>query len=463
MIEMFAAPDLETVDRELKVIEQGRKDGKEGRPSQSETVVSKAEEGIKAHIIKEVVKTQTLAQNAINDEVTQRSKMVAGEPIQSIRILSSVLDADTDSIEDKNEGRLVAKYQDRVKSEADSNYFRAENELTQDADYPTSAIMHYVIIGFIVLVETLLNSAFFAQGMEQGLVGGFIAALLITLVNVAAAFIVGTYCIRQINHIKNKKKIIGWITLFMYVVFLVWFCIAVGHFRSLIQVSGDAIEAARQIADVIFTWELVGIQEFYGWLLVFLSIFIGIITTIKFYYADDVYPGYGKNIRRMKSAAVAYEGDKNTHRNEVNLRLEGAQEELFRLKKQTHDHVKLYIASTKKSGHIIDGYLQYQESMQGLYASLIQRYRKANEQIRATEAPAFFSHVEKIETNYLPVLDQDRYKEDVKTIPDIEATLDELPEAFDKASIDLGLRRENNQKRFKDYILNTIELKTSNS
>ena len=248
----------------------------------------------------------------------------------------------------------------------------------------------------------------------------------------------------------------------MYVVFLVWFCIAVGHFRSLIQVSGDAIEAARQMADVIFTWELVDIQEFYGWLLVFLSIFIGIITTIKFYYADDVYPGYGKNIRRMKSSAAAYEDDKNSHRDETNLRLDGAQDELFRLKKQTHDHVKLYVASTKKSGHIIDGYLQYQESMQGLYASLIQRYRKANEEIRATESPAFFSHVEKIEARYLPALDQDRYKEDVKTIPDIEATLNELPEAFDKASIDLGLRRENNQKRFKDYILNTIELKTSN-
>ncbi len=453
MGDIFACPALEELDSRLKITESGRNDATNGIPAEHATSLSKAEEGIKDYLVQKVVnEARGKAQELLSQWHLKRVGMHVGESIDRIRTLPNRTNADLSAIETQDESNLVRDRFNLYHAEIDMRLFRAQNMLRRDATYPDSQIMHRVIIGAILLGETLMNGFFFSQGMERGLVGGMIAAFLITLVNVVAAFVVGTYCSPRTNHIANGSQIFGWLVIGVYGVFLIWFCVAVGHYRSLIQINEDALVAAVEIMKIIFDWELFSIKEFNGWILVFFSLLIGVITTIKFYKADDVYPGYGEIDRNMKRSDKLFSKSKSSHSVKINDFVQTQQEELFSLHRKTVGFVREYDSSIIKSGQLIVEYKEFCETVQSAYNGAIQLYRGSNGEVRVIDAPAYFSVREEIEEEQMRALDVSQYRMDLERQPEIQNMIKELPSEYARVRDDIEHIRSSLNQRFTNFM-----------
>ena len=456
MGDLFACPTLKDLDSKLKITENGRSDAKNGIPAEQSTDLSKNEEGIKDYLVKEIVnEARSKAQELLSQWHLKRIEMHVGESIDRIRVLPNRTEADLSAIETQDESDLVRDRFSMYCAEADMKLFRAQNELRRDATYPDSQIMHRVIIGAILLGETLMNGFFFSQGMERGLVGGMIAAFIITLVNVVAAFVVGTYCAPRANHIDRGSKIFGWLMFVVYGVLLIWFCVAVGHYRSLIQINEDALVAAVEIMKVIFDWELFSIKEFNGWILVFFSLLIGVITTIKFYKADDVYPGYGELDRKLKKSEKAFSKSKSSHSAKMNTFVQGQQEELFTLHRKTEGFVKESASSIKKSGQLIAEYEEFCKTVQSAYNGAIQLYRKSNGEVRVIDAPSYFAVREVIDDGQMRALDVSQYNMDLEEQPQIQDKIEELPSVYAHVRDDIERIRSSLEQRFTSFMERT--------
>ncbi len=442
---IFKSPTVDDLDKKLKITEGGRYDAKNGIPPSNAVDLSKSESGIRGYIINPVVNNEKVkAQKEIDDLNQEIHEIDIEGSIGRIKVLPDETSVALLAIEKEDMSELVAGRFESLGAEAGLNLFKQENGLARNASYPSSRIMHWVIIGSIVLGETVLNGAFFSQGMERGLVGGLIAAFLITLVNVCAAFLVGTYCAPRKNHIKTGTQIIGWTWLLVYGLFLAWFCIAVGYYRSLIQINEDSLLSAQEIMSVIFDWELLEIKEFYGWLLVFFSMLIGIITTIKFYTADDIYPGYGKLDRKSKDCARLSDSKKSKHSKKMFDEVRRCQEKLFSLHKEAKSNAKNYSSTLKRSEQLVVGYDKFMESIQTIYNNAIQLYRKSNEEVRpdGIDSPGYFSNKETIDKSEMPGLALTAYEEAKENLPLIEEKNKEIPVVYERAMAAIQSIRE---------------------
>lgn len=74
---------------------------------------------------------------------------------------------------------------------ADLEHFKAENRLTRDAHYPSSPVLAFGILSILILVEAGLNGVLFADSSDQGLFGGWLEALVLSITNAGAAFLLG--------------------------------------------------------------------------------------------------------------------------------------------------------------------------------------------------------------------------------------------------------------------------------
>lgn len=81
----------------------------------------------------------------------------------------------------------------------DLRAFVRERRLMREASYPTSRLLHFGIIALVVVVESVANAEFFASVSTLGLVGGFLQAVGVSLVNVVSGVLAGYFCLRGLN------------------------------------------------------------------------------------------------------------------------------------------------------------------------------------------------------------------------------------------------------------------------
>lgn len=77
--------------------------------------------------------------------------------------------------------------------------FKAEHRLTRDAHYPSSPMLAFGILSMLVIVEAGINGVLFADSSDQGLFGGWLEALVLSITNVGAAFLFGRMVLPQLH------------------------------------------------------------------------------------------------------------------------------------------------------------------------------------------------------------------------------------------------------------------------
>jgi hypothetical protein len=133
---------------------------------------------------------------------------------QEKRCIPPKLDGDLQQIRFQRQKVLIANgpfLAGRLREErnrlADLEHFKAANRLVRDAHYPESPVLGLGIVFVLILAEAGINGVLFADSSDQGLFGGWLEALVLSITNVGAAFLFGRIILTQLHRPQALLKI----------------------------------------------------------------------------------------------------------------------------------------------------------------------------------------------------------------------------------------------------------------
>ncbi|WP_420857873.1 hypothetical protein [Marivivens marinus] len=299
-----------------------------------------------------------------------------------------------------------------------------------------------IAIGMLLLlIETVLNGYLFAQNNVLGMLGGILAALLVSISNVGVSSLAG-YFSRYLNHRNLLWKLLGLLVLVFWICYAAGFNLAVAHFRDGVEQTGDWTFAAENALETLTT-EPLGIASIESWLLVLIGVLISLLAFLKGLHTDDPYPGYGKVSRAVLAAREAYASELEAAIGELEHKRDAAIDEL----RDAHDEVRQGI------GEAVDA-LFGQSSLRSQLSSFLEQcdvkvgrllsiYRDANNEARQEASPPSFSKQYSFAAFKFPNEEKGRKlnaeKEAAKVGDLVDATIREIFEAFE---VSVGTYRE---------------------
>ena len=264
--------------------------------------------------------------------------------------------------------------------------FRKRHRREVEANYPPSRSLTYGVLLIILVLESMFNAFFFAQGSSLGLLGGLLQALLFSLVNLAFAFVVTANLWRWTNHVDRHWRYIGYTSVVLALLLSLLLNLGIAHYRDLypLQLDNTLVAAWMRLWRVPFELS----QS--GWLLCLVGVLLSFVAIRKGYHADDDYPGYGRQQRRFYAALQSYfdQIDALTAQNDA---LQQQALKTLEREQQRADHMFknlsfIYSNRPALSRSYADCYASYQQ----LLTLLISDYRDHNRRHRTTPPPVTF-------------------------------------------------------------------------
>ena len=241
------------------------------------------------------------------------------------------------------------------------NRFKRDEGRTADADFPSSRVWHWGILGALIVLETLVNGLFFGANVEGGLLAGTSYAVLISVVNVAVLGGVLAAMARQVHHRDPRRKVVGTVGLVTVVGVALFWNLFVAHYRealppdypvppdtTLVAQAGVAGAPAAQSPQAdsvpetcwrgpdetdadqealcLFRASPFGLNGFYSYMLLLIGLAMCAGAAIDWFKTDDPYPGYGRRER---------------HRRKTDERLQDERRDLLSQLNELHDEAAL--------------------------------------------------------------------------------------------------------------------------
>src|SRR5262249_12025611 len=155
------------------------------------------------------------------------------------------------------------------------------------------------ILALLVAVEVPFSGFMFAEGSEQGRVGGLAIALGFAALNVFFAWTIGRVTLPWVHYRRLAPKIGALFAApVLFVVLTGGFNVVVANYREAVQRTPDTAgrETMRRLCTDPFA-----LEEFESWLLLIVGLSFGLIAAVDGYRWDDPYPGYGRRDRYLRT------------------------------------------------------------------------------------------------------------------------------------------------------------------
>ena len=388
----------------------------------------------------EVVRYQKLIATRVK-EISSRFEGLetrADKALESINFLNDAKTKFTNEIDIQLENYepIITDANSRVRSlKEEVNEFKAKNNLTRDASYPDSSIWHFFVLFGLVVIESIINGVMFQEGSRSGYLGGVSIAVLISLINVAAGFLVGAYWGKLSWSIHQTPKYVGYLGFGIWGIFTIWFNLLVGHIRTIYEqgFSGSMAEVSAQ-GWINFQASPFGLTDFFSWLLVLIGTLFAIIALFDGIRFDDAYPGYGREFRKHLSAEEELQDEKDN----LNITADRYYDEFkdsgdTAISDLTNTSSNLRSKYSYVEGVINTQYPNYCDYYANTFRLLIEDYRNINHENREDDPPAYFRSP--------PVFtwEQDNRSDQLQSLDDrINNIAQSLSEAFSKWVDDRG-------------------------
>ena len=383
---VFPEIDVDKIDRELKLKDRAAERGKANLPKADEASLDAVEMDIITRI--EGARRSGLENYEHNRGVYTRRLRSAHTARSEIETITGKARGDFASEVKSYRAEMTKIVDDVVKWDTALETFKVRNGLERPAfDRPSMLKTAAIVLAFLI-VETVLNGALFAEMNDLGLIGGGFIALLISIVNVGASGLSGTYA-RLAVHRNFLIKLAG------LLIIAVWFCFsvvlnfAVAHFRDALDTLGnwpDATQAAIRtlVADPL------GLLSVNSWLLAAWGMLIAILTFLKFRVGGEPYPGYARISERRRRAVEEFEEILDDALDSIESRRNDSIEQL----NEASDLVRERIGDAIDALYgrrMMHSHLQaFLEQCDVKATSLLKRYRDENRMRRTEDAPAHF-------------------------------------------------------------------------
>ncbi len=375
-----------TISKELNLSENATDQAMNESPKTADTELDIYQQNIVDHVSDSIVDSRHLALEELNRLDLARKnveKDIQGfslnQIIESAKHKIIRLHAEWHEILDnakKEEGAVLRNYR----------YFLYKNKLNREASYPDSAVLHWAFIVLAVLFESIVNSFFFANASDLGLLGGLFQALFISLSNIGSALLMGIYVLPYKNYIDSKKQFRAKFATAFYIFFVFLFNLGAAHYRTLLE--DDPLNAKINTIPHLIQDPL-GIN-FEAWNLLIIGMLFVIAALIKGYKSDDVYPGFGEMHRKLKNASNHREKRIDAMK-AINRIIDEHSRQAVSLAENAKLKIKNYKDSIFQSEKVVSRFAKFVESAENICNNVLWEYRNANMRVRSSNPPAYFS------------------------------------------------------------------------
>lgn len=384
----FPADTAEGLANALDVENTAKRMARQDLPPSDAHSVDAQELQFKQEIEKRAIQAKARIQQDANFKEMEIANLSLERDLADLSALPETFTNTIDREYQENESELKQLKVQYTVALDDLLAFKRQHELRREADYPLSKTKSVGLLFFMLIVETVLNANFFAQGNDLGLLGGAVQALIISLMNVSVGLMVGAFILRWKNHISSSRRLLGLIGTILSGTLALIGNLFVGHYRDAMIVDPDngARVAVQQFLNGPFA-----LQDFNSWVLVALGLIVFFIALYKGYTWDDTYPGFGQVDRRVQNAKEELLASKY----ELTERIQEIYEEHVDnsenyYKKMQKDKQQLEILfSSMKNDFVL--YRNYLSNLKNAYQYLITLYRQTNKKERTSSPPAYFS------------------------------------------------------------------------
>ncbi|WP_105103648.1 hypothetical protein [Microbulbifer pacificus] len=456
---MTSIPATKTAISALKIEQRVERDVKAGIPEVDRRSHTESEESLRAYVVREVIgRVHDNRQAELDKELAERSEVDIRQLFQELKNTEALVEKKIGSRMANLVSGLKRSAQDYSALRMDLEIFRHRNGLTREAEYRESRLLHYSVVFFIVILETLLNAFFLSKGSELGLVGGFFQAFIISLINLGlAAFI--AFSLSNCFHLNLARKALAVVLLSAVATLSVIFVLGVGHYREALE--QDPFTASQLAINSLRTAPL-ALEDFNSWVMVVVSSIALVLLTTKIFVVDDRYPGYTAITRRVRRLQASWGEAYEDAIESVNEVADDLHALLAEKEKTLRAQFIQFKASIERSEEIHRHYQEDIARAQTLLDELIRYYQSYSARMLNRRA-AYFGELLRFELDKLPRLNTtglEQHQRDLAAFEELMAELDgvydqgiatvnqrcediqhTLSELVDKLELDHGLRR----------------------
>ncbi|MDN7135361.1 hypothetical protein [Pseudidiomarina terrestris] len=421
----FEAPKPDSQIEELNIEGLATQQGRYNNPPANATSPDANELSITQHFILKASQATLKVKDSYNILRAEIAATSVDVEMAEIKRLPSSFEEKAKAKRSIMRSELTRSHDELVALEDEMGQFRKDNRIKREASYPDSHVMTVSIFAILLIVESMLNGYFFARGNELGLLGGMLQAFIVSVVNLGTGFLLGFFCMRQLNHIAPWRKYVFGSVAIILSFTIIMFNLLVGHFRTALA---QEPENAARLSWESFTENILALGEFDSWMLFAIGLLIAIIVAIKSYSADDKYPGYGHLARKLVSAKEDLD-DLHAEWHEILQDLfSGYEDKLDSLYKACQKKARKldnYHNAIQQQVAILEHYIL---SLKSTFQTCITQYRQTNQQYRETPAPGYFSVVPELhfEHDFKPTDIEDKRAELHERLQELSSKLPEI-------------------------------------
>ena len=161
----------------------------------------------------------------------------------------------------------------------------------------TELIQGWSWIFFILIVETIANGMFFAQGSEAGLIGGVSEAFFLSLINISLAIVIGLFAVRYIRHRFWFWRITAALTLIASIIAMLALNLLIAHYREAFATSPGLTVPFDEVL-IRYMSQPFLLTDARSWMLGLIGVIFNVFAAYKVFNLADPYPGFSKVANR---------------------------------------------------------------------------------------------------------------------------------------------------------------------
>lgn len=383
---IFPSIDSEKIAKDLALHDKGTARGRENQPPESAKEFDHVETGIIERI--EELRRKGIENFETNRRVYNERLARAGSATKEVEVAAGTAKGEF--------GRQVQVWHSAIEGPrerlADTFRWRARYRSIHRLERPAKEFEGWVKVFsltiILIVVEAAMNAYLFSQGNEFGLLGGALAAAIVSVVNVGGSALLG-YMARYIHRRNWIIKLGGLLFVLTWIAFAVTINLGVAHFRDGLE-AGIAWRQAAEAAVPGLMANPLGLASIESWLLAAIGVLISTLAFRKGWHTDDPYPGYGRVERSLKVAREAYVRELDLALDDLAKTRDQAISDLQDANEQVRqgigEAVDTLFGQSALGAHLV----AFLDQCDVKVAHLLASYRDANRAARTTPAPASF-------------------------------------------------------------------------
>lgn len=291
--------------------------------------------------------------------------------------------------------KLRQAYEKFTERKRELNYFKGQNNIERSAKPREGFDKVLMTLVVILCIETLINGMAFREVVEQGMLGGWILAGFISIVNVSIGMMIGYFLCRHFKSSKGQWKVIHGFGIIVFSLLDIGLLLFVSHFRDQIGNEFTIAENGSIILSQISYFESLSkgldFNNFESLAFFLFSVAIFIWALVKGYSIKDAIPNYSEVTEEYIKARDDYQKVKDSVYDEIKNVMNQNKRKLYKMQNNYREWLHAYQEIPKIVEHHIQLFQDWIKNVNRGVEYSLKSYREHNVSVRTSKAPGYFS------------------------------------------------------------------------